>query len=74
MNEKVSKMVATESEQVREVKEAGGQMGWEDGQETRDTVVTAGSKRGFDGEEGWCEQQRQKEESHVSELEQLETQ
>lgn len=37
-------------------------------------MVTTGSKRGFDGEGGWCEQQRQKEESHISELGLLGTQ
>lgn len=67
-------MAAMEAEQVREVKEAGGLTGWEDGQETRDTVVTTGSKKGLDGEEGWCEQQRQNKESHISEVEWLGTQ
>lgn len=36
-------------------------------------MVTVGSDRGSDGE-GWREQQRQKKESHVSEVELLGTQ
>lgn len=68
----VGEMVPMESEPVRPGNEAGGlRLGRQVGDQGH--VVTVGSDRGSDGE-GWREQQRQKKEPHVSEVELLGTQ